>query len=193
MRTKTGWRPSRTKTKFGAKKRRNAFQSFRCDRVVGADAYIGPAIIVCNGAMWASSHTKTFRGIIQRSNDAMHFVSFTAGTLVRTTNDSFAETASPSGGCRPVYDCLNERIGVGADIIRPPFRFKGETGANKKDKARKPLRINDFRAFFGRGTKDRTRDTRFWRPMLYQLSYTPISGGPSGTRTPDRPVMSRLL
>ena len=45
----------------------------------------------------------------------------------------------------------------------------------------------------------RTNDLRFWRPPLYQLSYTPISdiirngGGPSGTRTRDRPVMSRLL
>ena len=28
---------------------------------------------------------------------------------------------------------------------------------------------------FGRGTKIRTLDTRFWRPLLYQLSYTPIS------------------
>ena len=27
---------------------------------------------------------------------------------------------------------------------------------------------------FGRGRKIRTLDTRFWRPMLYQLSYTPI-------------------
>ncbi len=25
-----------------------------------------------------------------------------------------------------------------------------------------------------RGTKTRTQDTRFWRPLLYQLSYTPI-------------------
>ena len=27
--------------------------------------------------------------------------------------------------------------------------------------------------FIGRGSKIRTHDTRFWRPMLYQLSYTP--------------------
>ena len=118
---------------------------------------------------------------------------------------------------------------------------------------------------FGRGRRDRTLGTRFWRPMLYQLSYTPILnfsilfglhetilpnkkwwtssfvlkkasgkrfshespchrkraywrslmcttsfynqtfldytkliiinkfGGPAGTRTPDQPVMSRLL
>jgi hypothetical protein len=25
----------------------------------------------------------------------------------------------------------------------------------------------------GRGNRDRTRDLRFWRPSLYQLSYTP--------------------
>ena len=56
---------------------------------------------------------------------------------------------------------------------------------------------------YGRGSKFRTHGTRFWRPLLYQLSYTPKSlevpplakpyGGPSGTRTQDRPVMSRLL
>ena len=52
----------------------------------------------------------------------------------------------------------------------------------------------DFKC--GRGSKNRTHDTRFWRPLLYQLSYTPKgkrNGGPSGTRTQDRPVMSRLL
>ena len=27
---------------------------------------------------------------------------------------------------------------------------------------------------FGRGRKARTLDTRFWRPLLYQLSYTPM-------------------
>ena len=26
----------------------------------------------------------------------------------------------------------------------------------------------------GRGSRDRTHGTRFWRPLLYQLSYTPI-------------------
>ena len=26
----------------------------------------------------------------------------------------------------------------------------------------------------GRGRRDRTLGTRFWRPLLYQLSYTPI-------------------
>ena len=57
---------------------------------------------------------------------------------------------------------------------------------------------------FGDPYEIRTLDTRFWRPLLYQLSYTPISlevipfgviknGGPSGTRTRDQPVMSRPL
>ena len=26
----------------------------------------------------------------------------------------------------------------------------------------------------GRGSRDRTHGTRFWRPLLYQLSYTPM-------------------
>ena len=30
---------------------------------------------------------------------------------------------------------------------------------------------------FGRGSRNRTHGTWFWRPLLYQLSYTPISLG----------------
>ena len=47
--------------------------------------------------------------------------------------------------------------------------------------------------FFGRGRRTWTLGTRFWRPLLYQLSYTPMNGGPPGTRTPDHSVMSRVL
>ena len=39
----------------------------------------------------------------------------------------------------------------------------------------------------------RTPDPLRARQVLSQLSYTPKNGGPSGTRTPDLPVMSRLL
>ena len=36
-------------------------------------------------------------------------------------------------------------------------------------------KIQVFRlGFFGRGRRIRTRDPRFWRPVLYQLSYTPV-------------------
>ena len=49
------------------------------------------------------------------------------------------------------------------------------------------------RCALGRGRRFRTLGTRFWRPLLYQLSYTPEYDGPSGTRTLDQPVMSRLL
>ena len=38
---------------------------------------------------------------------------------------------------------------------------------------KKPSAIaNGF--FLGRGRRIRTRDPRFWRPVLYQLSYTPV-------------------
>ena len=35
----------------------------------------------------------------------------------------------------------------------------------------------------GRGRRTRTLGTWFWRPLLYQLSYTPIYGGEDGIRT----------
>ena len=31
-----------------------------------------------------------------------------------------------------------------------------------------------LRSFFGRGRRTRTHDPWFWRPVLYQLSYTPV-------------------
>ena len=51
---------------------------------------------------------------------------------------------------------------------------------------------------FGRGRKTRTLDTRFWRPLLYQLSYAPIyeaisaylTGGPSVGASQKLPVAS---
>lgn len=64
------------------------------------------------------------------------------------------------------------------------------------------------RILYGRGGETRTRDTRFWRPVLYQLSYAPkvsyhqaclkgrldvlISGGTDGTRTRD-PLRDRQV
>ena len=64
----------------------------------------------------------------------------------------------------------------------------GNTTAKKKIKKHRTIC-----PVFGRGRRLRTLGLRFWRPPLYQLSYSPKNGGPSGTRTPDRPVMSRLL
>ena len=47
---------------------------------------------------------------------------------------------------------------------------------NSRNKKAAQPRTNGFvkRFFTGRGRRDRTLGTRFWRPMLYQLSYTPI-------------------
>lgn len=42
--------------------------------------------------------------------------------------------------------------------------------SGKKKSLAKMLRIVS-----GRGGETRTRDTRFWRPVLYQLSYAPKS------------------
>ena len=72
--------------------------------------------------------------------------------------------------------------------------------AKASHKCKNRLETKHFKTIFGRGRRLRTLGLRFWRPPLYQLSYSPvfnytlrIDGGPSGTRTPDRSVMSRLL
>ena len=58
------------------------------------------------------------------------------------------------------------------------------------NKRKKSYEINRS---FGGGKGIRTLDPLRARQVLSQLSYTPKNGGPSGTRTPDLPVMSRLL
>ena len=42
--------------------------------------------------------------------------------------------------------------------------------AYKKQTAQAPKNLCGY----GRGSKFRTHGTRFWRPLLYQLSYTPV-------------------
>ena len=42
---------------------------------------------------------------------------------------------------------------------------------------------NERGFFFGRGRRTRTHDPWFWRPVLYQLSYTPVLGAGDGNRT----------
>ena len=46
---------------------------------------------------------------------------------------------------------------------------------HKRDNCRICL-VDKFGNYHGRGRKIRTLDTRFWRPLLYQLSYTPMVG-----------------
>ena len=48
--------------------------------------------------------------------------------------------------------------------------------------------------FYGRGGESRTPNTRFWRPVLYQLNYAPKIGigGTDGARTRD-PLRDRQV
>ena len=41
-------------------------------------------------------------------------------------------------------------------------------------KNKKWLKRNVWATLYGRGSRTWTHGTRFWRPMLYQLSYTPV-------------------
>ncbi len=56
------------------------------------------------------------------------------------------------------------------DALSSAF-FCGIFSGKQKRPERRNRQTFSFRD--GRGTKNRTRDTWFWRPLLYQLSYTP--------------------
>ena len=50
-----------------------------------------------------------------------------------------------------------------------------DVGFKQKRKSLKTACLSYFQGLVcGRGRRDRTLGTRFWRPLLYQLSYTPI-------------------
>ncbi len=55
------------------------------------------------------------------------------------------------------------------------------------------LQPSTFLLFCCTGGETRTPDTRFWRPVLYQLSYTYILGGPCRTRTCNLLLRRQLL
>ena len=61
------------------------------------------------------------------------------------------------------------------DLHPPPAAVAQATHSRGFDKA--PLKAKAptiCRCFRGRGSRNRTHDTRFWRPLLYLLSYTPM-------------------
>ena len=61
--------------------------------------------------------------------------------------------------------------------MAPLCVFRGKTRSPLRDPHTKTKDHRMVVFYFGRGTKARTLDTRFWRPLLYQLSYTPIGAG----------------
>ena len=79
------------------------------------------------------------------------------------------------GANRPVADrcanffSLHLPLAAVEKIARHAACLGFESGQAKKEKHR------SLRCFFGRGRRIRTLGTRFWRPLLYQLSYTPMS------------------
>ena len=75
---------------------------------------------------------------------------------------------------KPGASCVKGRLS--AQFRRFPAacgRLRGHL-PQKRSHRRKKRSHDNVMASFGRGRKARTLDTRFWRPLLYQLSYTPV-------------------
>src|SRR6202035_3993417 len=59
---------------------------------------------------------------------------------------------------------------------RPKVKVRREQSAGRRPNG--PFKIKDLA---GRSGRARTCDPRFWRPVLYQLSYTPVGTGVAAT------------
>ena len=85
--------------------------------------------------------------------------------------------------------CSDEIFGVPPQMkLNPPRPSPREAGFHREaisstkggflppaaDLTEKSRLLSQSAFFLGRGRRIRTRDPRFWRPVLYQLSYTPI-------------------
>ena len=63
--------------------------------------------------------------------------------------------------------------GILSRLSKTPFlRRTAQEGRLSSEQKKEAMTI--VMTSFGRGRKARTLDTRFWRPLLYQLSYTPV-------------------
>ena len=100
------------------------------------------------------------------------------------------QKSTRSVGCNPTKSvCNHHKVmyvinlkEINIQVLRlDDIPFAGQTNyilanarlhTNPSDCIKNPR--SEERGFFGRGRRTRTLDARFWRPTLYQLSYTPI-------------------
>ena len=90
---------------------------------------------------------------------------FARVVLFRLTRAGVCQSKCPEGGAR-----LPQAVGRGDGmpltcVAKLPERPPAKQNARSSQKSSRR---------YGRGSKFRTHGTRFWRPLLYQLSYTPM-------------------
>ena len=64
--------------------------------------------------------------------------------------------------------------GILSPLSKTPFLRRTAQEGRLSSEQQKKEATTIVMTSFGRGRKARTLDTRFWRPLLYQLSYTPV-------------------
>ena len=96
-----------------------------------------------------------------------------------------AKRDTSSSSQHPIYQPISIKIRLVTSKWRPKRRHYTTLNGTKRKwnrtprKKEKALETPDFSSiskafFFGRGRRTWTHDPWFWRPVLYQLSYTPI-------------------
>ena len=107
-------------------------------------------------------------------------ITLTEGVIsykLRFPFNEFVNINTPKGNkplpCEPTQNQVNQDV-YGNDNEKVQFGYMKscELAESLKNQGLAKISANPLQ--FGRGSKIRTHDTRFWRPVLYQLSYTPI-------------------
>ncbi len=100
----------------------------------------------------------------------------------KSLSDGTWDFAEPFTRVRILTECFFwlpiTELCTGERVLSPAKRSFGirtcfDTRATNQ-KVPKPLRTRFRDFFFYRGSRIRTHDLRFWRPLFYQLNYTPI-------------------
>ena len=79
---------------------------------------------------------------------------------------------SPFGRCEMKFAHI--RVSEYFTFAEQIFHSEAISLAQRANFVEKSQVENRLGFFLGRGGRTRTRDPRFWRPVLYQLSYTPM-------------------
>ena len=110
-----------------------------------------------------SSRIRTRHHVGKRPHTAIYLHGFDPGTS-RMLFDGFEPRITPFVYRKPFP---GQRVTPGKFLRN----LRGSNHLRSLSKRKRHLR---WRFLFGRGTRIRTQDTRFWRPLLYQLSYAPM-------------------
>ena len=136
---------------------------------------------------WSKTDRAPFSKTQRKSPETQRFQGFSNGRGRRARSCFATPLAVPEKifGL-PLFLDFFDRCANPCSLYPPPAALAGvarhaprASGSSLfRETKKSPRKAETF--LFGRGRRARTLGTRFWRPLLYQLSYAPICDGGTG-------------